>query len=121
GRGLPWALDGRHGFETCHPLEQTRRGVTTQDLPGCGLLLEQHRYGDDVPHHRGKLRIVRRTAHHRHAWMQAYAKAPGRSAHCLKALLVHLKTPLQFERDTHGTPSVILMSGRHPKHDEQVV
>jgi hypothetical protein len=53
--------------------------------------------------------------------MQAYAKGQGRSAHCLKALLVHLKTPLQFERDTHGTPSVILMSGRHPKHDEQVV
>jgi hypothetical protein len=53
--------------------------------------------------------------------MQAHAERQGRSAHALKALLVHLQTPMEVKRDVHGAPGVILVGGRHPKEDEQVV
>ena len=53
--------------------------------------------------------------------MQAYAARQGALGHCLKVLLVHLQTPPEFERDAHGTPGVILVGCRHPKHDEQAV
>ena len=53
------------------PLEQTRRGVTTQELPGLCLLLEQHGHRYDVPYPSGKLRVIRRVTHHRQACMQA--------------------------------------------------
>ena len=53
--------------------------------------------------------------------MQADAERQGRSAHALKALLVHLQTPMEFKRDAHGAPGVILVGGRRPKEDEQAV
>jgi hypothetical protein len=53
--------------------------------------------------------------------VEAYTKRQGRSAHGLKALLVHLQTPTEFECNTHGAPGVILVGCRHPKHNEQAV
>jgi hypothetical protein len=53
--------------------------------------------------------------------MQADAKRQGGAVHSLKALLMHLQTPPEFERHTYRTSGIVLVDFWHPKYDEQAV